>query len=127
MKCPCSSGNTYEFCCGVAHQEIQAVQTAEQLMRSRYAAFTLGNGDYLMLSHHSSTRPINEKDDIVSWANSLEWLRLEIINKSKGLESNTEGSVEFKAYFRENGKERFIHENSRFVKENDHWAYLGFV
>lgn len=127
MNCACGSGNTYENCCGVLHETIQFAETAEQLMRSRYTAFTMANGDYLMTSHHTSTRPLDEKDDIVSWAKSVIWLKLEILNTTEGLISDIEGTVEFKAYFKDNGQERFIHENSRFVKENNHWVYLGFA
>ena len=125
MRCKCGSGKLYSNCCGVAHQALNTVKTAEQLMRSRYTAFTQANGDYLMLSHHSSTRPLAEKQEIVDWANSVKWLRLEILNTSKGLDSDTEGTVEFKAYFKEKGSQNFIHENSKFVRESGCWVYLG--
>ena len=48
-------------------------------MRSRYSAFVLANGDYLMATHHKSTRPIKEKKAIVKWAKSVQWLKLEIL------------------------------------------------
>lgn len=95
-------------------------------MRSRFVAFTQANGDYLMLSHHSATRPENS-DEIVSWAKSVKWLKLEIINKSGGAENDSEGTVEFKAHFKERGRKRFIHENSKFVREFGNWVYLGFA
>ena len=96
-------------------------------MRSRYTAFTMANGDYLMESHHLNTRPVKEKENIVAWARSVEWLELKISSKSKGLENDVEGSVEFNAYFKENGKINSISEHSLFVKENEHWYYFGFV
>lgn len=37
----------------------------------------------------------------------------------------TETTVEFKAFFMENGNVDVIHENSVFCKEKDHWVYLG--
>jgi SEC-C motif-containing protein len=126
MNCACGSNKTYENCCSLAHNATVKVKTAEQLMRSRYTAFTLADGDYLMESHHSSTRGLVDKSEIVSWANLVQWLRLEILSKSLGLENDTIGTVEFKAYFNEKGVERFIHENSKFVKENNCWVYLGF-
>lgn len=100
-------------------------KTAEQLMRSRYSAFVLANGDYLMQSHHASTRPLKEKKSIIKWAKSVQWLKLEIIEISKGTENDTEGTVTFNAYFNENGKADIIHEKSAFVKEDNHWTYLG--
>ncbi|WP_236778410.1 YchJ family protein [Pseudalgibacter alginicilyticus] len=99
--------------------------TAEQLMRSRYSAFVLANGDYLMQSHHSSTRPIKEKKDIVKWAKSVEWIKLEILETSKGYETDSDGTVTFNAYFYKHGKIRVIHEKSIFIKEDNHWTYLG--
>lgn len=127
MDCPCGNNKTYNDCCGVAHQSLKNVKTAEQLMRSRYAAFTLANGDYLMESHHISTRPVNEKEEIVAWAKSVEWVKLEIKASSKGMKDDSEGSVRFKAYFKENGKQRFIKEHSKFVKEDGVWYYLDLA
>jgi SEC-C motif domain protein len=126
-SCPCGLANSYEECCALAHQSLYNSKTAEQLMRSRYTAFTMADGNYLMKSHHSSTRPLSEKKSIVKWAKSVEWLGLEIINKSNGLEDDTEGTVEFKAHYKDKHGEQFIHENSKFVKEKGVWVYLGIV
>ena len=126
-NCPCGKQKTYSECCAIAHQSLQSVITAEQLMRSRYTAFTKANGDYLMDSHHESTRPLSEKQHIVAWAKSVEWIRLEVITTSEGLEKDTEGTVKFKAYFKENGRLNHISEHSRFVKENQCWYYIGIV
>lgn len=125
MNCPCGNNETYKNCCQLAHKSLANVKTAEQLMRSRYTAFTIGDGDYLIKSHHSTTRPIKEKQSMVNWANSVHWLKLEILSKTKGIDSDTEGTVEFKAHFLENGKPQVIHENSKFIKENGCWMYLG--
>ena len=118
MKCPCNPNKLYSNCCEKAHNNIHSVKTAEALMRSRYSAFVLANIDYLQKSHHSSTRPSNkEKKEILNWTNSVDWIKLEIIN-------STETIVEFKAYFIENGQMDVIHEKSSFIKENDYWTYL---
>ncbi len=45
--CPCHSGLRYAACCGPRHDGTKLAETAEALMRSRYAAFALGLGDYL--------------------------------------------------------------------------------
>jgi len=101
--------------------------TSEQLMRSRYSAFTKGMGAYLLLSHHSSTRPTEKMSEIIKWANSVNWLRLEIIKTTIGKELDKEGTVAFKAHFIQEGKADFIQENSQFVRENGYWVYLGFA
>ena len=94
-------------------------------MRSRYSAFVLADGDYLMATHHSSTRPTKEKKAIVKWAKSVQWIKLEVLETSEGQENDTKGTVTFNAYFFENGKVDVIHEKSAFVRENNHWLYLG--
>tara|TARA_B110000459_G_scaffold203183_1_gene258643 strand:+ start:484 stop:867 length:384 start_codon:yes stop_codon:yes gene_type:complete len=127
VDCPCGNKKSYKECCEIAHHSLKSAITAEQLMRSRYTAFTLANGDYLMESHHVSTRPISEKKEIVAWAKSVEWLELKIAYTTKGLENDNEGTVAFEAFFKENGELNAIKEHSKFVKENGCWYYLDFV
>lgn len=121
--CPCGRKKTYELCCGIAHKNLSNVKTAEDLMRSRYTAFTLANGDYLMLSQHTTTRELDRKQEITDWAWSVEWLRLEIISSFDGQPTDDEGTVEFRAHYKENGKEKYIYEISRFIKERGKWKY----
>ena len=128
MKCPCNSLENYKDCCEISHLNILSIKTAEALMRSRYSAFALADIDYLQRSHHSSTRPSKtEKKDTLQWTKSVKWLKLEIINTTKGKLNDTEGTVEFKAYFIENNKINTIHENSNFSKEKNHWVYLDGI
>ena len=125
MNCHCGNLKPYTDCCQKAHHNVAEAKTAEQLMRSRYSAFVLANGDYLMATHHTSTRPIKEKKAIVNWAKSVKWIKLEVIETSEGQENDTKGTVTFNAYFFENGKVDVIHEKSAFVRENNLWSYLG--
>ena len=117
MKCPCNPSKLYTDCCKKAHQNILSVNTPEELMRSRYSAFVMANIHYLQESHHSSTRPFEvEKKEILTWTKSVEWVKLTVLK-------STENTVEFKAFFYENNSLNVIHENSSFVKENNHWVY----
>ena len=125
MICYCGNLKSYVNCCEKIHKNITNAETAEQLMRSRYSAFVLANGDYLMKSHHSKTRPESEKKSIEAWAKSVNWIKLEIVAITKGLKSDTTGTVTFNAYFYEHGEVDIIHEKSTFIKENNHWKYLG--
>ncbi|MEP5256102.1 MAG: YchJ family metal-binding protein [Winogradskyella arenosi] len=125
MNCYCGTTKTYQECCEVFHSNNGKTDTAEQLMRSRYSAFVLADVDYLMATHHQSTRPTKEKKAIVKWAKSVQWIKLEILDTSKGTKNDIEGTVTFNAYFFENGKVDVIHEKSAFVKENGQWFYLG--
>ena len=98
-------------------------------MRSRYSAFTLANVDYLNLSWSSKTRDnsAKAKKELKNWAKSVTWVKLEVINSNKGLENDTTGTVEFKAFFYENGKLDCIQENSFFEKEHNHWVYVDRI
>lgn len=123
-NCPCGRKRPYSECCKIIHNDITKAITAEDLMRSRYSAFTLGKGNYLFQSHDSKTRVKSNKKVIENWAKSVQWMSLEVMNTTKGTSSDEEGTVEFKAFFIEAGKLDAIHENSRFRKENGHWVYV---
>ncbi len=56
-RCPCSSNKNYADCCGRYLNGGEVAPNAEALMRSRYTAYTLGRGDYLLATWHNSTRP----------------------------------------------------------------------
>ncbi|MGB0896776.1 MAG: YchJ family protein [Flavobacteriaceae bacterium] len=127
QPCFCGTQHSYETCCYTIHKDITKAITAEQLMRSRYSAYVVADIDYLMKSHHGSTRPINERDEILNWTKAVEWLRLEVLNSSNGQDNDHEGAVEFKAYFIEQGVVSVIHENSKFIREDQNWSYLGEV
>jgi SEC-C motif-containing protein len=125
--CPCGRSKPFNDCCALAHANPIFIKTAEDLMRSRYTAFTLANGPYLIETHHSETRKNVDEQEIVNWAKSVKWERLEIISKTNGLEGDEHGTVEFKAYFKEKGKMRYIHENSLFKREYGVWMYFGML
>ncbi len=123
--CACGSGLSYIACCQPIHNSHAAATTAEALMRSRYTAFTKAMGDYLIATQHKSTRKPKEKSEIVSWARSVNWIRLEVLSSNKGTENDTEGTVSFAAYFYEAGQVQVIRENSYFQKEKGCWFYVA--
>lgn len=88
-------------------------------MRSRYSAFALGNADYLRETWHPNTRPADLDLD-----SEVQWRRLDILATHHGGPLDTEGVVEFKAYFRDGGDRGSLHETSRFVRENRRWFYV---
>ena len=125
--CYCGRLQTYADCCGVIHKDITKAATAEDLMRSRYSAFVIADGDYLMKSHHSSTRPLKEKKSIVRWAKSVKWVKLEVVYTTQGSSIDQEGTVCFNAFYLENLQLQVIKEHSKFVKENGNWMYLDVI
>jgi SEC-C motif-containing protein len=106
---------TLDECCGRYHRG-EAAPTAEAQMRSRYSAYVLKNSDYLRSTWHPSTCPLEL--DISS--DNTPWQRLVIIGTEKGTVTDSEGVVEFAAYY-QGGQ---LHERSRFVREEGRWFYL---
>ena len=127
MLCHCKSQKEYANCCGLILQGKCKAATAEQLMRSRYSAFVVADINYLMSSHHFSTRPTKEKQEILKWTQSVSWLGLQIVCKKAGAEDDHEGWVEFKATYMHNSRLECIYENSYFVKEEGQWFYKSGV
>ena len=121
-RCPCLSGLTYDACCGPLHAGTSSAQTAEQLMRSRYSAFAVGDTDYLSATWHPSTRPASLELDP-----DRRWYRLDILRTDRGGPFDTEGVVEFRAYHRSAAAKGSQHEVSTFVREDGHWLYVDGV
>lgn len=93
-------------------------------MRSRYTAFALGDAPYLLRTWHSSARP-----DSLELDSGTRWTGLEVLRTTGGGFLHTEGTVEFRAHYVDNGRggvvqEHVMQENSRFVRENGTWLYL---
>lgn len=118
LSCYCGSDMSFKKCCEPILSGKLKATTAEVLMRSRYSAYAIHNADYLIATTHSSTRATHSKDEILYWATSNQWQRLEIIRA-------TSTTVEFKAfYFNSNKQLQVHHEHSRFVEENSEWMYV---
>ena len=126
-NCACGNTKNYMECCELIHKNIDKATTAEELMRSRYTAYTVADIAYLMKSHHSTTRPIKEKKEILRWAKTMHWIRLEVLACTKGSCNDIEGTVAFKAFYHDGTQVQMLHENSKFIRENGYWVYLGEV
>jgi SEC-C motif domain protein len=119
-KCPCNSNKQFVDCCEPILQNLGNAKTAEQLMRSRYTAFTLADNEYLMKSWAAETRP----EDIHAEDDRIQWLKLQVEEcEQGGLEDKT-GIVTFTASFLSSGHLCKLHEKSNFIKEKDTWYYL---
>lgn len=121
MDCPCGSGADIETCCGPLLSGEQTAETAEQLMRSRYTAYTYMDTGYLLATWHTSTRPAGLDLEAEP---TPQWLGLKIVNCSGGRPDNRSATVEFVARYKINGRAKRLHEVSRFAQENGHWYYL---
>jgi len=54
--CPCGTGNPLSECCAPYINGDEKPVRAEVLMRARYTAHTIGNMDFILATHHPSTR-----------------------------------------------------------------------
>ncbi|SMP28499.1 SEC-C motif-containing protein [Flavobacterium hercynium] len=96
----------------------QKAATALTLMRSRYSAYATHNADYLLETTYVSERKYYSKSEILKWATSNKWQKLEIL-------STSENTVEFKAYFLDANQQPQTHyEFSTFKFENGVWFYV---
>jgi SEC-C motif domain protein len=121
-RCPCGTGLALAECCGRLHDGTAAAATAEQLMRSRYTAFVLGDAGYLLASWHPRTRPATLDPDP-----DVRWTGLDVLATAGGSPLETEGTVEFRAHYVVHGTASAQHERSRFRRERGRWYYLDGV
>lgn len=122
-SCPCGSGGSYAECCEPFHTHATSPRTAEQLMRARYSAFALADGDYLLETWYPGTCPRK-----IVLEGNLEWTGLEILHTEGGSAFEAAGVVEFAATYMVHKRRRSVpgrlHEVSRFVCEDMVWYYL---
>ncbi|MHB8877578.1 MAG: YchJ family protein [Myxococcaceae bacterium] len=124
MTCPCGSGLPLSGCCGPRHDGSRPAETAEALMRSRYSAFALGNGAYLIATQ--APELTHEPAEAVSaWAKGVQWLGLTVLRVQHGRAGDKRGLVEFEARYLEAGKPVTLHEVSRFDRPGGRWRYRG--
>lgn len=88
-------------------------------MRSRYSAYVKENESYLINTWHEDTRP-----ETIEFDPRIKWTRLSIKNTDKGGINDEQGTVEFIATYKSNGRALRLHEISRFVRSDGDWVYL---
>jgi SEC-C motif-containing protein len=125
MICPCCSEQPFETCCKPLIEGAIA-KTPEALMRSRYSAYAQKYIDYLFETTAASARAQMTKQQIAQWANSVTFVKLEVLcGTTQSVEDTDEqGFVEFSAHYLEGHLLNKLHEKSRFVRENGLWRYI---
>lgn len=122
-SCVCESGAAFGECCAPVLDGEPAV-SAEALMRSRFTAFSLGDGAHLLRSWHPATRPETlDLDDHVTWE------RLEVLAVDAGLATDLRGTVSFRARWCDigSGERGVLAETSRFRRVHERWCYLDGI
>lgn len=110
--CPCGLAS-YDECCGRLHRsEVQAA-TPEELMRSRFSAYAVGDSDYVWRTWHPRTRPEHVNPDT-----RMRWIALEVLEVE-------DDEVAFRAHFNGPDGRGELHERSLFALRAGRWFYLG--
>ena len=122
--CPCGSNLFYTACCGrfISHQENPS--TPEELMRSRYTAYSQTNLEYIMETMKS---PAADRFDPVAAkerAKKITWVELKVANSSQ---DKNRGTVEFYASYTDGNKTHVLHEISDFILEQGKWFYVSGI
>ena len=118
-QCPCGTGESFGRCCLPLHRGERQAETAEELMRSRYSAYCVGDFEYVWKTWHPRTRA----EQPVS-GDGPTWVGLQIVDVVAGQPGDEQGEVEFRAYYREGRRTGTLHERSRFAVRARRWFYL---
>ncbi len=121
--CPCGTGNMYSNCCAPFHAGTAFPPTALQLMRSRYSAYALKKVDYLLETVVRDRVGDYPPASVRDFAMSTDWRRLDILGTDAGELGDSQGVVEFQAWYLQGNRLDCIRENSLFFVEDGRWNY----
>ncbi len=118
MTCECGLEKPFDECCGRFLNGGAKAGTAEELMRSRFVAFGMGDFDYI---ERTQVDPLPPE---VRDRKLPEWETLKVVTTSKGSEDDSTGVVEFVAHYHHHGCHNH-HEKARFSKVDGEWKYVN--
>ena len=121
--CICGSGRIFGKCCEPYLDYSEKPKTVKQLVRSRYAAYALGEPkqrEYLVRTWHPATAKNIRMADLI--AEGHVWKSLNILDSTQ---KGDLGRVEFEAvYCVDDGPDQRHHETSAFHRDKGLWLYL---
>ncbi len=91
-------------------------------MRSRYAAYVVGDAGYLLRTWDPSTRP-----PALDPSEGPRWTGLEIIGVAEGSAFHQRGTVTFRAAYADGGRAGAMVERSAFRRVDGSWVYVDGV
>ncbi len=118
--CPCGSMKTVKHCCEPLIRGITMPESPEALMRSRYSAYVLQDYAYILDTYSSASQKKHTVEEIEQSGKGTIWLGLNVLSS---FAMQSEGEVEFVAYYKINNECYQMHEHSYFVFESDRWKY----
>ena len=125
QRCRCGSRRVYKRCCQPWHQGA-VPPTPEELMRSRYTAYVLGDVDYIMKTT-AAISPHREQDSeawrlsIQAFCEGVRFVSLTVLDAD--YPGGDVAYVRFRVDLRQGLKKVGFEEHSRFVKLDGVWFY----
>ena len=123
-SCACGSDRVSEECCLPYIRGKRLPETALDLLRSRYTAFTLGDVDYVLSTHHPKTRGEVKREEIEAWSKNSRWLGLSVERVEAGQKDDEQGVIVFCARYHADGEDQEHWEQSLFEKHEGKWMFL---
>lgn len=120
--CPCCSKRPYSNCCARFIDAGQVPTAAEELMRSRYTAYSKANIDYIVRTMKGKAAENFVAEKAREWATQVNWLKLIVVSTKT---EEKKAFVEFRAYFSLQSRMQILHEHSEFHFENGQWYYVS--
>ena len=115
--CPCGSRHPFMKCCKPFITGKAQPTTPEQLMRSRYVAYTRNNLDYIAQTMSGAAMQNFIIDSAKKRAESIKWLNLTVHEAYDNI-------VEFTAYYEQDHHKHTLHERSLFEQIDGTWFYI---
>ena len=122
LVCPCGSGQLLKACCAVLHAG-KVAASAEQLMRSRYSAYVLGNIDYMVQTTLPAQQQWLDIAAITAWSQQNQWQGL-TVHRALEKANSRHAQVEFSAAFTDSTGAQTHRELSGFVYAASQWYFL---
>ena len=122
MDCPCG-GKSFEACCAPFIQGDKSPKTAEELMRSRYTAYTRAEVAYIKTTTIPKDQKEFDLEAAEAWAKESQWLGFELVKKEAGEATDDKGTIEFIARYKADDQIENHHELATFVKVKDVWFF----
>jgi SEC-C motif-containing protein len=127
--CPCHSGALYEACCAPYHRCEREAPDPVALMRSRYAAFALGEAEYLLSTLHDdhpdlATPRAELREALPRAGGRRKYTALTILDERR---SGGTAEVLFAAGILEGGRDVSFVELSDFERDRGGWRYRSGI
>jgi len=122
--CACGSLQKYASCCGPYIETDLTPQSPEQLMRSRYTAYSKNDTDYIKKTMIGKPLRLFTEHKENERKNNI-WIGLQVINSYQ--DGQDTGYVEFIATYLKGNTLQSIHEKSEFQRNKGKWFYIDGV